>query len=106
MGVPLLVLNSSWAQLIERLSDVWGRGVRYGDGPAEPNRIALGTFTHESLLEMLMLVSDEIDLHERDLVRADQPAISHEQARSRERLDELRRMLEALEDVVRGGADA
>jgi ppGpp synthetase/RelA/SpoT-type nucleotidyltranferase len=29
-------LEDTWAQIVERLADRWGRGIRYGDDPADP----------------------------------------------------------------------
>lgn len=31
-------LQDSWAQIVERLADRWGRGIRYGEPPDEPER--------------------------------------------------------------------
>lgn len=131
--------QNSWAQLVEKLGDVWGRGVRYGSDPEEPESIVFGAVTRGTLLSTLMFASDEIDRHERDLVEAeseDQELLElearlaeHESleemditeardrvaelrmrateqlAGSRAQLDELRRMLEALEGIAEGGAD-
>lgn len=32
-------LQDSWAQISEKLGDMWGRGLRYGLGPDEPDRL-------------------------------------------------------------------
>lgn len=132
--------QNSWAQLVEKLGDIWGRGLRYGSGPDEPDRIVFGTVTRGTLLSALMAASDEIDSHERALAQADaddeelveldallaepdlwpevdvaeardrvaelRMSATQQQAGSREQLDELRRMLEALEGIAEGGADA
>jgi hypothetical protein len=31
-------LQDSWAQIVERLADRWGRGIRYGEAPNDPER--------------------------------------------------------------------
>ena len=41
-GVPVEIqiradLQDTWAQLVERLGDRWGRGVRYGEDPQDPD---------------------------------------------------------------------
>jgi hypothetical protein len=52
-GVPVEIqvrteLQNSWAQLTERLGDTWGRGLRYGEGPDEPDAPS-GMGTHDEL---------------------------------------------------------
>ncbi|HUY50890.1 MAG TPA: RelA/SpoT domain-containing protein [Streptosporangiaceae bacterium] len=32
-------MQDAWAQLVENLGDRWGRGIRYGDDPAEPDAL-------------------------------------------------------------------
>ncbi|MFN8075442.1 MAG: RelA/SpoT domain-containing protein [Kineosporiaceae bacterium] len=34
--------QDTWAQLMEAMGDVWGRGVRYGEGPDQPSRVMGG----------------------------------------------------------------
>lgn len=63
--------QNAWAQLVEKLGDVWGRGLRYGADPDDRDRIVFGQVTRASLLATLMYASDEIDRHERDLVEAE-----------------------------------
>jgi ppGpp synthetase/RelA/SpoT-type nucleotidyltranferase len=38
------VYQDRWAQATEGLGDSWGRGLRYGEGPAEPNSLAGAPF--------------------------------------------------------------
>ncbi|GGI66943.1 hypothetical protein GCM10010116_62080 [Microbispora rosea subsp. aerata] len=40
-GIPVEIqvrteLQDVWAQILERLADQWGRGIRYGDAPENP----------------------------------------------------------------------
>ena len=32
-------LQDTWAQIVERLADRWGRGIRYGEDPEHPDSI-------------------------------------------------------------------
>jgi hypothetical protein len=43
-GLPVEIqlrtlLQDAWAQIFERLGDRWGRGIRYGEEPNEPDRV-------------------------------------------------------------------
>lgn len=53
--------QDAWAQLIEKLGDVWGRGIRYGEPPPHPTKSALGEFTREGLLRSLTRISDALE---------------------------------------------
>lgn len=56
-------LQDSWAQIVERLGDRWGRGIRYGQDPENPEGIVRSgenVFTRRKLLEILMILSDTI----------------------------------------------
>jgi len=56
-------LQDSWAQIVERLGDRWGRGIRYGQDPQDPESIVRsgGTvMTRRELLALLMRLSDLI----------------------------------------------
>lgn len=53
--------QDAWAQLIEKLGDVWGRGIRYGEPPPHPTKSALGELTREGLLRSLMQFSDALE---------------------------------------------
>ena len=42
-GIPVEIqirteLQNTWAQIMERLADQWGRGIRYGQDPVQPDR--------------------------------------------------------------------
>lgn len=77
-GVPVEIqvrtwLQDRWAQIAESLGDRWGRGLRYGDGPDDPDRLAgLGT-TRGTIWQQVLGIGDMIDVIERrasDDVRA------------------------------------
>jgi ppGpp synthetase/RelA/SpoT-type nucleotidyltranferase len=56
-------LQDSWAQIVERLGDRWGRGIRYGLDPENPEgiiRYGESTHTRRELLSTLMTLSDII----------------------------------------------
>jgi ppGpp synthetase/RelA/SpoT-type nucleotidyltranferase len=77
-------LQDSWAQIVERLGDRWGRGIRYGQDPENPEGIVRSgenVLTRRKLLEILMTLSDTI--------------LSVEQ--SRRALDSIRQVLVELD---------
>jgi ppGpp synthetase/RelA/SpoT-type nucleotidyltranferase len=73
-GLPIEIqirteLQDSWAQIVERLGDRWGRGIRYGQDPENPEGLVRSggdVFTRRELLEVLMRLSDAILRVERD----------------------------------------
>lgn len=62
-----------WAQLVERLADSWGRGIRYGEEPEEPDQPDPGGLSRG---EVWRLVSESADaiaaVEEAPLATADQ----------------------------------
>jgi hypothetical protein len=71
-GLPVEVqvrteLQHSWAEVAERLGDAWGRGLRYGDGPDDPERIVAAgdpPYTRRAVAELLIQISDRVAVHE------------------------------------------
>lgn len=61
------LLQDAWAQTFERLGDTWGRQIRYGDPPNEPDRIVLGDGTRREFVADLLQLSDFIAEHEETL---------------------------------------
>jgi len=56
-------LQNSWAQIVERLADRWGRGIRYGEDPENPEGIVRSGQSVDSrrgFLTTLMTLSDLI----------------------------------------------
>lgn len=56
-------LQDSWAQIVERLADRWGRGIRYGEIPENPEalvRSGSSTYTRRRAVEILPTLSDAI----------------------------------------------
>ena len=68
-GIPIEVqirteLQDSWAQIVERLGDQWGRGLRYGAGPEMPSaevRIGDHVYTRQKVLDTLLTTSEYIN---------------------------------------------
>jgi ppGpp synthetase/RelA/SpoT-type nucleotidyltranferase len=63
-------LQDSWAQIVERLGDTWGRGIRYGQEPEDAETIVATydeeVFDRRDLLALLMTLSDAIWSTERN----------------------------------------
>ncbi len=56
-------LQDTWAQIFERLGDRWGRGIRYGQDPENPEGMVLsGEFvvSRREAVALLMTLSDAI----------------------------------------------
>jgi ppGpp synthetase/RelA/SpoT-type nucleotidyltranferase len=68
-------LQDRWAQAVEALADKWGRGLRYGEPPLEPDRRVRGA-TRRTLWEAFLALSSLIDLAEERQVKAGK-AIGH-----------------------------
>ena len=82
-GLPVEIqirteLQDSWAQIFERLGDRWGRGIRYGQDPENPESIVRSgksVYTRRELLALLMTLSNTIWSVE--LQRRAQEALRH-----------------------------
>lgn len=46
-------LQNAWAQVFERLADAWGRQIRYGEDPDDPERPFGGTATRREIVELV-----------------------------------------------------
>jgi ppGpp synthetase/RelA/SpoT-type nucleotidyltranferase len=79
-----------WAQTFERLGDRWGRAIRYGGLPDEPDTIALDgdpATTRRQVVQVMQRLSDEIDRVERarlDGLDVEQSMIMHSSDRDDE----------------------
>jgi ppGpp synthetase/RelA/SpoT-type nucleotidyltranferase len=54
-------LQDSWAQIVERLADHWGRGIRYGQDPEDPEAVISSgglPYTRRELVAELMNMSE------------------------------------------------
>jgi hypothetical protein len=75
-GLPVEVqirteLQDLWAQVFERLADRWGRSIRYGGEPDEPDAVALDgppPITRAEVVQFVQQFSDQIDNIERTQV--------------------------------------
>lgn len=77
-----------WAQLVEALGDRWGRGIRYGDPPPEPDKPSLGQMSRATIWEIVKEYSEQIAVTEGYLHRAAVLADDTEGRRSRQPLTE------------------
>jgi ppGpp synthetase/RelA/SpoT-type nucleotidyltranferase len=57
-------LQDLWAQVFERLADRWGRGIRYGDLPNDPDAEVGGGYTRRKIVEQLMEQSERLHMLE------------------------------------------
>jgi len=65
-GIPIEIqvrteLQDAWAQIVERLADRWGRGIRYGEDPEDPEaqvRYGARTASRREAVERLMELSE------------------------------------------------
>lgn len=70
LGLPVeiqirTVTQDQWAQMVERLGDQWGRGIRYGEPPPDPDRVELGQLTRAKLWALVQALAERIDDVER-----------------------------------------
>jgi hypothetical protein len=63
-------LQDLWAQVFERLADRWGRGIRYGDPPNDPEAAVTAGMTRRDIIELMMKWSDVVQQFERLSARA------------------------------------
>ncbi len=57
-------LQHMWAEVVERLADMWGRQIRYGQPPSEPDQ-PLATVTRGQFVHLMTNdVSNAIDRYE------------------------------------------
>jgi ppGpp synthetase/RelA/SpoT-type nucleotidyltranferase len=59
-------LQDLWAQVMEGFADGWGRQMRYGEPPDDPDRLltSTNTFTRGDFYESLLRFADQIAEHE------------------------------------------
>lgn len=77
-GIPVEIqvrteLQDVWAQILERLADQWGRGIRYGEQPENPDAlvpIGVPGLTRSGLLHALHELGDLIHMQEEFYLRA------------------------------------
>jgi hypothetical protein len=55
-------LQDAWAQISEKLGDIWGRGLRYGEGPDQPDSpVTVGSMTTRGeVVQQLVVIADAI----------------------------------------------
>lgn len=54
--------QDQWAQIVESLGDKWGRGLRYGAEPDDPNRVVIDEtdVTRREMWQLIQVLSDSI----------------------------------------------
>lgn len=86
-------MQDLWAQIAESLGDVWGRGIRYGQGPPDPDEPLGGTvLTRGRLWEFVQDLSERMDVLEElrvelELLEVEQRAILDRGVRTQEESD-------------------
>jgi ppGpp synthetase/RelA/SpoT-type nucleotidyltranferase len=89
-------LQDQWAQIVERLGDQWGRGIRYGSDPEDAERTIGDTdATRESIWMATRAYADLIDTYE-TLEVSGRPL----------RLEELREALEGALNTIQRLAES
>jgi ppGpp synthetase/RelA/SpoT-type nucleotidyltranferase len=58
------LLQDSWAQIVERLGDVWGRGLRYDEDFAGSETVIAGDVTRATVMQQCREVSEAIHIFE------------------------------------------
>lgn len=90
-------LQDLWAQAFERLADSWGRGIRYGEDPQDPDSPILGTdLTRRKIVELLQELSDQIDAVEVAQVQVQDVELELALAQERDKEEDIERL--ALRD--------
>lgn len=93
-----------WAQAVERLGDAWGRGLRYGEGPEEPEApVSPGSdsLTRRDVFAQCMRLSAEVNSAEEIQVKYRRLARSLPQVGDLAAVqEELRRSLTELDQAI------
>jgi ppGpp synthetase/RelA/SpoT-type nucleotidyltranferase len=108
-GVPVEIqvrtkLQDSWAQITEKLGDAWGRGLRYGLGPDDPDAPLdeSAPVTRRDIMEIVADLADAISNLEAAEYRLAKAAAPLVEAKDKAQ-DLLGRLLTAVSDAL-GGA--
>jgi hypothetical protein len=86
-------MQDQWAQIVERLGDTWGRQIRYGGDPPNPDHELVPGFSRSELWEMIKNTGEWIDLTEREVAALALEDAQHDDDRLIE-LETLKRQLE------------
>lgn len=64
-------VQDTWAQIVERVADVFGRQIRYGEPPTDPDVEVVPDLTRQALISLLISLSKTNgELEERDAALA------------------------------------
>lgn len=97
-------LQDVWAQIFERLGDAWGRQIRYGGQPENPEKLLTGDIDRRRVLNLMMSLSQSIATVEEAQVRTDDmllAAVDTDGASAVAEAEGLKRDLIDSEGVVR-----
>jgi ppGpp synthetase/RelA/SpoT-type nucleotidyltranferase len=116
-GIPVEIqirteLQDSWAQIVERLGDQWGRGLRYGAGPEMPDarvRIGDSVTTRQFVMDTLLTTSNHINaaeaaqtaLHAIEEDDSLQATLSDLRERDEETAERIRRLVSQVDEAKR-----
>lgn len=107
-GVPVEIqlrtkLQDSWAQITEKLGDAWGRGLRYGLGPDDPDTpLAQGeTVTRRDIMGVVAELGDAISNLEAVEYRLAKAAAPLVEAKDKAQ-DLMGGLLRAVSDALEG----
>jgi hypothetical protein len=87
-------MQDAWAQISEKLGDIWGRGLRYGQGPDQPDQLLdparPGSPTRVQVVQLLADVGEAISqLEEVQLLLPTAAALPPEGATAEREVNEL-----------------
>jgi uncharacterized protein YgfB (UPF0149 family) len=97
--------QDQWAQIVERLGDIWGRQVRYGGLPDDPDRDLGGGVSRRELYEIVVGLSELVDEQEARLSQLLWDKIPDEDERrleSETSLREIKGVLGRVASITRG----
>ncbi len=107
-------LQDGWAQTVEKLGDIWGRGLRYGAGPEQPGALAGLIFppswTRSQVVEALLDIAVQIDTlesvqREMQQLKEDIELDPEDEANLRDRVGQRSRELSIAANGLQAGLD-
>jgi len=92
-------LQNAWAQVFERLADVVGRQIRYGEPLDDPDEEFAGGLTRQRIVDFFMGLSEAIDLVEARIVMTKK--IEHQIEEHMRQLQDAKGQLQDAKDKFR-----
>lgn len=94
-------LQDQWAQIVERLGDAWGRGIRYGRGPDQPDAsVGRTEVSRRDLWDTVVEMSELVDLVESNEFDATLATVSDADERRIETATSRRNLTGALRNLA------